>query len=70
MNNDNNTAEDNSIINLNDSDLGENSNSENIGVVSSSCIYNSVPVSNVNFTSGSKLSFSAAKSAGFAKGLR
>ncbi len=67
---DNDTVKDNSTINVNDSDSGVNINNENIEVVSSSCIYNSVPVSNVNFTSGSKLSFSAAKSAGFAKGLR
>ena len=69
INNDNNTVEDNSTITLNDSDLGENSNDENIGVVSTSCSYNSVPVSNVNFTSGNTLSLSTAKSSGFTKGI-
>ena len=68
-NNDNDTAKDNSTINLNDSNFGANSNNENTEVVSSSCSYDSVPVSNVNFASGNKLSSSIAKSAGFTKGI-
>ncbi len=38
-------------------------------VVSSSCIYESIPASNVIFSSDSKMSFSTAKSAGFTKGI-
>lgn len=43
-------------------DSGEND-------VSSSCIYESIPASNVIFSSDSKISFSTAKSAGFTKGI-
>ena len=38
-------------------------------VVSSSCIYESIPASNVIFSSDSKMSFYTAKSAGFTKGI-
>ena len=37
--------------------------------VSSSCIYESIPASNVIFSSDSKMSFYTAKSAGFTKGI-
>ena len=48
---------------------GDSGTNEGEDVVSSSCIYESIPASNVIFSSDSKMTFAAAKSAGFAKGI-
>lgn len=48
---------------------GDSGTNEGEDVVSSSCIYESIPASNVIFSSDSKMTFAAAKSAGFTKGI-
>ena len=58
-----------SLLLLSSCSSGDSSGDSGEDVVSSSCIYESIPASNVIFSSDSKMSFSTAKSAGFTKGI-